>query len=152
MHSCFPQFLYSQAMEVSQSHREEETGTVLKWVIHKTQCMTSNTPERWIFVVTVFPHIIQVIVTIVINFNERGREKEKEGEREKGRGREREKDMGWTCDSVTVDSWGIQRETVVVSVWNRQHGEGLWHWSRLTTGIFFLCLCTVNAADETVLA
>lgn len=67
-------------------------------------------------------------------------------------GRESEREMGWTCDSVTVDSWGIQSKTVIVSVWNRQHGEGLWHWSRLTTGMVFRCLCTVNAANETVLA
>lgn len=54
------------------------------------------------FVVTVVPHFILVIVTIAINFSERVRQREGE--------------MGRTCDSVTVDSWGIQRETVVVCV------------------------------------
>lgn len=132
---------------MSQCHREEETGIVLKWVIHKTQCMTSNTPERWIFVVTVFRHIIQVIVTIVINFNGRVRQTQRQTDGQ----RRRDKETGWTCDSVTVDSWGIHSETEVVSVWNRQHEEGLWHRSGLTTGIFFLffLFCNVSAATET---
>lgn len=57
--------------EIPQGHREEEEkGIVLKWVIHKTRCMTSSAPERKNFVVTVVSHIIQVNATIEINFSE----------------------------------------------------------------------------------
>lgn len=101
-----------------------------KWVIHKTQCMTSNTPERWSSVVTVFPHIIQVIVTIVINFNER----ETEGQRERvnmwqcncGLMRNSERDSGCLC--VKQAAW--RRPVTLISPY---------HWDLLPLSLHCQC-------------
>lgn len=82
------------------------------------------------FVATVVPRFILVIVTIAINFNERVRQREGE--------------MRRTCDSVTVDSWGIQSETVVVCVkqaaWRRPVTL-IWpyHWDRLPLPLHCQC-------------
>lgn len=108
---------------------KKKTGIVLKWVIHKTQCMTCNTPERSLFCGhSLSPHYSGYCsYGYCIDFDEKLRESE----------------MGWTCDSVTVDWWGIQSETVVVCA-----KQAAWrmpvtlippyHWDLLPIPLFLL--------------
>lgn len=92
---------------------------------HKTQSMTSKTPEIYFFLWSqVFPRIIQVIVTIVINFDER------------------ERDMVWTWISEPdsgrlCETGSMEKACDIDSCYHRD--------------FFLFLLCTVNAANQTVM-